>query len=147
MTDIVLKNDGIIDKYEGDAIMAEFGVPVSYPDHPKKACITALEMQKKLEELRLKWKSENRPQFKARIGINTGEVIVGNMGSQTVFDYTVIGDHVNLGARLESANKFYKTYIMISEYTYELIKDDFYTRPLDLIKVKGKQKPIGTLLP
>jgi adenylate cyclase len=142
MTDIVLKNNGIIDKYEGDAIMAEFGVPVHYDNHPYMACKTALEMQRKLKEMRDFWKKQNKPMLKARIGINTGEVIVGNMGSRDVFDYTVMGDHVNLGARLEGANKFYGTNIMISEFTQKIVKDQFYTRPLDLIKVKGKDKPI-----
>jgi len=142
MTDIVLANKGIIDKYEGDAIMAEFGVPVYYEEHARMACFTALEMQHKLRQMRKKWEKEGRPQIRARVGINTGEVIVGNMGSRDVFDYTVMGDHVNLGARLESANKFYGTEIMISEFTYRQVKDDFYTRPLDLIRVKGKQKPI-----
>lgn len=142
MTDTVLAHDGIIDKYEGDAIMAEFGMPVPYENHAYMACKTALEMQKKLRKLREKWKKEGRPQLRARIGINTGEVIVGNMGSRDVFDYTVMGDHVNLGSRLEGANKFYGTYIMISEYTHEYVKDDFYTRELDLIRVKGKEQPI-----
>ena len=142
MTDTVLENEGIIDKYEGDAIMAEFGVPVPYDNHAFMACKTALEMQQKLKILRKKWKSEGRPQLRARIGINTGEVIIGNMGSRDVFDYTVMGDHVNLGARLESANKFYGTYIMISEFTYQYVKNDFYTRELDLIRVKGKEQPI-----
>lgn len=142
MTEIVLQNNGIIDKYEGDAIMAEFGVPVHYDNHPYMACKTALEMQRKLKTLRELWKKQNKPQLKARIGINTGEVIVGNMGSRNVFDYTVMGDNVNLGSRLEGANKFYGTNIMISEFTFEHVKDQFYTRPLDLIKVKGKDKPI-----
>ena len=142
MTEIVLAHDGIIDKYEGDAIMAEFGVPVHYDNHAYMACRAALQMQKKLRYLRQKWEKENKPTLRARIGINTGEVIVGNMGSRTVFDYTVMGDHVNLGSRLEGANKFYGTYIMISEYTYEIVKDDFYARELDLIRVKGKEQPI-----
>ncbi len=142
MTDIVLDNQGIIDKYEGDAIMAEFGVPVHYDNHPYMACKTALEMQRQLKQMRKHWKKENKPPLTARVGINTGEVIVGNMGSLNVFDYTVMGDHVNLGSRLEGANKFYGTDIMISEFTYEFVKDDFYTRPLDLIRVKGKKKPI-----
>ena len=142
MTDIVLANDGIIDKYEGDAIMAEFGMPVPYDNHPQMACKAALQMQKKLFFLREKWEKEGKPQLRARIGINTGEVIVGNMGSRNVFDYTVMGDHVNLGSRLEGANKFYGTSIMISEFTYDHIKGDFYTRELDLIRVKGKEKPI-----
>ncbi|MCK4753609.1 MAG: CHASE2 domain-containing protein, partial [Calditrichia bacterium] len=142
MTDTVLAHDGIIDKYEGDLIMAEFGVPVPYDNHAFMACKTAIEMQKKLIKLREKWKKEGRPELRTRIGINTGEVIVGNMGSRDVFDYTVMGDHVNLGSRLEGANKFYGTEIMISEYTYDYVKDEFYTRELDLIRVKGKDKPI-----
>jgi adenylate cyclase len=142
MTEIVLQNNGIIDKYEGDAIMAEFGVPVHYEDHPYMACKSALEMQRKLKDMRDFWKKQNKPLLKARIGINTGEVIVGNMGSRNVFDYTVMGDHVNLGSRLEGANKFYGTNIMISEFTYEHVKDQFFTRPLDLVQVKGKDKPI-----
>jgi adenylate cyclase len=142
MTDIVLKNKGIIDKYEGDAIMAEFGVPVSYDNHAEMACAAALEMQRRLKVMREKWRKENRPALTARIGINTGEVIVGNMGSKNVFDYTVMGDHVNLGSRLEGANKFYGTKIMISEFTYEHVKDKFHTRELDLIAVKGKARPI-----
>jgi adenylate cyclase len=144
MTEVILKNNGIIDKFEGDAIMAEFGVPVSFPDHARAACKAALDMQKELRKLRVNWKKQNRPELYARVGINTGEMVVGNMGSRDVFDYTVMGDHVNLGARLESANKPYGTDIMISEFTYSHVKDDFYTRPLDLIRVKGKQKPIQT---
>ena len=142
MTDIILRHDGIIDKFEGDAIMAEFGVPVSFEKHEKKACLAALEMQAKLRELRYKWKKEGKPELHARIGINTGEMIVGNMGSNTVFDYTVIGDHVNLGSRLEGANKAYQTNIMVSGFTQETVKNDFIFRPLDLIRVKGKSKPV-----
>ncbi len=142
MTDIILKHGGIIDKFEGDAIMAEFGVPVFYESHAKDACSAALEMQKKLKELRHKWRKEGKPELHARIGINTGEVIVGNMGSNTVFDYTVIGDHVNLGSRLEGANKAYQTNIMVSGFTHEAVKGDFIFRALDLIRVKGKEKPV-----
>lgn len=142
MTTIVLKHNGVIDKFEGDAIMAEFGVPVSFSDHAGAACRSALEMQKELRRLRGQWTKHRKPALYARIGINTGEVIVGNMGSRDVFDYTVIGDHVNLGARLESANKYYGTYIMISEFTNEVVKNDFYTRPLDFIRVVGKKQAI-----
>ena len=142
MTNVILKHDGIIDKFEGDAIMAEFGVPVYFEGHQKAACLAALEMQQELKKLCKKWSQQNKPLFKTRIGINTGEVIVGNMGSETVFDYTVIGDHVNLGARLEGANKAYNTKIMVSNFTYKSVKEDFIFRPLDLIRVKGKTKPV-----
>lgn len=142
MTNIILKYDGIVDKYEGDAIMAEFGAPIHYQDHAKKACRAALEMQKKLGELRTKWKAEEKPQLKARIGINSGQMVVGNMGSDDVFDYTVLGDAVNLSSRLESANKFYGTYIMISGRTVQELDESFVLRELDIIKVKGKTEPI-----
>jgi adenylate cyclase len=142
MTDIILANEGIIDKYEGDAIMAEFGIPVNYDNHPHMACQAALQMQQRLKFLRQKWQDAGKPVIRARVGINTGNVIVGNMGSRDVLDYTVMGDNVNLGARLESANKFYGTSIMISDFTYEHVKNDFHTRELDLIRVVGKEKPI-----
>ena len=122
--------------------MAEFGVPVHYDGHAAAACRAALDMQKALKRMREEWAAQGRPELHARIGINTGEVIVGNMGSRNVFDYTVMGDHVNLGSRLEGANKAYGTHIMISEFTYRQVKNDFYTRPLDFIRVKGKTKPI-----
>jgi len=142
MTDVIFKHGGIIDKYEGDAIMAEFGAPVYYPDHAKRACLSAIEMQERLEELRGKWRSEGRPELKARIGINTGRMTVGNMGSDIIFDYTVIGDSVNLASRLEGANKIYGTRIMISEFTYEQAKDYIVARELDWIRVKGKLEPV-----
>lgn len=143
MTDIILKHNGIIDKFEGDAIMAEFGVPVSFPHHARSACQAALDMQKELRRMRVRWHKQGKPMLHARVGINTGEMIVGNMGSRDVFDYTVMGDHVNLGSRLEGANKIYGTNIMISEFTYNHVKDDFHTRTLDQIRVKGKQKPVN----
>jgi adenylate cyclase len=142
MTEIILAHDGIIDKYEGDAIMAEFGAPIHYNQHALKACHAALDMQKRLIEVSKKWEEQNFPVLKNRIGINSGDMIVGNMGSNKVFDYTVLGDEVNLASRLEGANKAFGTKIMISEATYELVKDSVITRPLDLIRVKGKQKPV-----
>ena len=142
MSEIIHKHNGVIDKFEGDAIMAEFGVPVAYPDHAKAACNAAIEMQERLKKLRTNWIKEGKPALTARTGINTGEVIVGNMGSRHLFDYTVMGDHVNLGARLESANKGYGSRIMISEFTHNELDEEFYTRPLDFIRVKGKTKPV-----
>ncbi|HNB56489.1 MAG TPA: adenylate/guanylate cyclase domain-containing protein, partial [bacterium] len=142
MTNIISKYDGIIDKYEGDAIMAEFGAPLQDDEHAAKACYAALEMQEKLVEMRVKWKREGRPELKARAGINSGNVVLGNMGSESVFDYTVMGDNVNLASRLEGANKEYGTYIMISEMTLQFVKEQVITRELDILRVKGKAKGV-----
>jgi len=141
MTDIIIKNKGTLDKYEGDAIMAFWGAPISLQDHAFSACLSAVEMQEKLKLLRRKHGTENkRLDMHIRIGINTGEMIVGNMGGKERFDYTVIGDSVNLGARLEAANKFYGTDIIISENTYEHVKGLVLVRELDKIVVKGKTR-------
>lgn len=142
MTEIVLKHYGNLDKYEGDLIMAFFGAPIHFPDHATRACYTALEMQEKLVHLREKWRSEGRPELTARIGINTGPMIVGNMGSRDRFDYTVMGDAVNLASRLEGVNKQYSTEIMISEFTLEHCRSDIISREIDLIRVKGKEVPV-----
>jgi adenylate cyclase len=142
MTEIIMKYDGIIDKYEGDAIMAEFGAPVHYQDHALKACYTALEMQKHLKELSRQWRMEGKPVLSCRAGINTGNMVVGNMGSKKVFDYTVLGDEVNLASRLEGANKIFGTRVMISDSTYQEVKEACAARPLDMIMVKGRQKPV-----
>ncbi|MFC1656107.1 CHASE2 domain-containing protein [Patescibacteria group bacterium] len=142
MTDIVIKHEGTLDKYVGDAIVAYFGAPIDQPDHAKKVCRVALEMRDTLPKLHEKWKAEGKPLIDFRIGINTGEAIVGNVGSSKRFDYTIMGDEVNLGSRLEGANKKYNTHIMISESTYKQIEDDFVVRELDIIRVKGKNEPV-----
>lgn len=142
MTRIILKYDGTLDKYEGDAIMAFWGAPLSQPDHALRACMAALEMQRRLTMLRPKWVKEHKPLIETRIGINTGVMIVGNMGGRDRFDYTVIGDSVNLASRLEGANKQYQSKIMISEFTYQHVKDAVVVRELDLIQVKGKTAPV-----
>jgi len=142
ITDIIMEYNGMLDKYEGDAVMAVFGAPISFPDHPHKACSAAIKIQKELNKMRQEWKKIGWPELYTRIGLNTGEMVAGNMGSSQRFDYTVMGDSVNLGSRLEGANKEYGTYLMISEFTYQYIKDDFITRELDLIRVKGKLKPV-----
>ena len=143
MTDIIINEKGTIDKYIGDAILAEFGAPIPMEDHANTAVTTAISMQRKIKELNKNWESREFPLLRSRIGINTGQVIIGNMGSDRVFDYTVIGDPVNLASRLESANKRYNTLIMISEFTYkEIDKDKFKTRILDVIKVKGKTRAV-----
>jgi len=143
MSEITLKNRGTIDKFEGDAIMAFFGAPVDYPDHAAAACLSAIEMQARLNELNeKKWGPEGFPQLVCRIGLNTGEVLVGNMGSARRMDYTVMGDEVNLANRLEGANKAYGTKIMISESTYLDAKDLIEARELDLIGVVGRTRPV-----
>lgn len=142
MTEIVHQNGGIIDKYEGDAIMAEFGIPLVLPDHAVRACGTAFSMRKRLHELHDKWRQEGKPELNARVGIGSGQMVFGNMGSDQSFDYTVMGDVVNLSSRLEGANKEYGTYIMINERTYELSRDQFYAREMDLLRVKGKTVPV-----
>ncbi|MBC7186554.1 MAG: CHASE2 domain-containing protein [Calditrichaeota bacterium] len=142
MTAIVFAHHGFLDKYEGDAIMAVFGVPVPLEEHAVNACRAALEMQRKLVDLRQKWQAEGKPQFHARIGINSGPMIAGNIGGEQRFDYTVIGDSVNLASRLEGANKSYGTSIMISEFTQQMLNGRFVTRELDLLRVKGKTLPV-----
>ncbi|MFA6498547.1 MAG: adenylate/guanylate cyclase domain-containing protein [Desulfurivibrionaceae bacterium] len=143
MSDIILQAGGIIDKYEGDAIMAEFGIPLAQSGHADQAVRAAVEMQRRLKELREIWRKRGQPALYCRVGINTGNMLVGNMGSQRVMDYTVIGDAVNLASRLEEANKLYGTSVMISEATFaQLSPGLFRTRPLDVLKVKGKSKSV-----
>lgn len=142
MSDIVFSYDGIIDKYEGDAIMAEFGAPLPDDSHALKACLAALDMQRTLVEMRAKLKAEGRPELRARVGINSGSMVIGNMGSREIFDYTVMGDNVNLSSRLEGVNKVYGTYIMCSEATRVMVENDIITRELDIIRVKGKTEGV-----
>jgi adenylate cyclase len=142
MTKIIFKYDGTLDKYEGDAVMAFWGAPIPQKEHALRACLASLEMQKRLTTLQVKWKKEGKPELTARIGINTGVMIVGNMGGQDRFDYTVIGDSVNLASRLEGANKQYQSKIMVSEFTYHQVKNKLKARELDMIQVKGKTEPV-----
>jgi adenylate cyclase len=142
MTDIVFKYDGLLDKYMGDAIMAVFGAPLDQPDHALRACRTALEMLQTLQKLQAKWSAEGKPFMNIGVGINTGDMVVGNMGSQMRFDYTVMGDSVNLASRLEGINKEYGTNIVISEFTYAIVKEELYCRELDAVRVKGKKLPV-----
>ena len=142
MTEIVLRNDGTLDKFEGDAIVAFWGAPIPQEDHALRACLCAVQMQDALVEIRRLWKEQNKPLVNVRIGINTGEMVVGNMGGVGKFDYTVIGDSVNLASRLEGANKQYRTGILVSERTYELVKTRCLGRELDLIAVKGRSAPL-----
>lgn len=142
MTDIVFKYDGTLDKYMGDAIMAVFGAPLDQPDHARRACQTALDMMSELRRLQKKWLAEGKPPLNIGIGINSGDMVAGNMGSQMRFDYTVMGDNVNLGSRLEGTNKEYGSNIIFSEFTYDKVKDDMCCRELDWVRVKGKKLPV-----
>jgi len=143
MTTIVIEQGGIIDKYIGDAIMAQFGAPIPIPLHADLAVRTALRMQRRLAELRPKWLKQGFPELHCRVGINTGPMIIGNVGSNQVFNYTAIGDAVNLASRLEGANKHYKTLVMISEFTHNALTPKlFHTRLLDVIRVKGKSQAV-----
>lgn len=144
MTKIVLKHRGMLDKYIGDAIMAVYNAPVDLKEHASDAVLTALEMLKELKSLNEKFATMGFPQINIGIGINTGEAITGNMGTETRFDYTAIGDTVNLASRLEGLNKFYGTKIIISENTFNSLtnKNEFFIRQLDLIRVKGKKAPV-----
>lgn len=144
MVDILFERKGILDKFIGDAIMAVFGIPFPAEEDADNAVATAVEMMKALELLNKRRKEESQAPIHIGIGINTGEIIAGNIGSLKRMDYTVIGDGVNLAARLESANKFYKTRIIVSEFTRaRLSPDRFLMRELDLIVVKGKDRPVG----
>ncbi len=148
MTDSLLEHYGTLDKYEGDAIIAFYGAPMPMEDHAQQACLTALDMQYRLGELRKKWASEGGKwpeivhDMRMRIGINTGAITTGNMGSAVRMNYTMMGDAVNLAARLESAAKMYGIYSMISKVTYDIVKEDFAVRQVDKITVVGKSEPV-----
>lgn len=149
MTDILLEQQGTLDKYEGDAIVAFFGAPIHLEDHAYRACIVALQMQERLGELREKWASEGEKWpdlvhlMRMRIGINTGEIVTGNMGSRTRMNYTMMGDVVNTAARLEASAKQYGIYIQTTMPTLEIAgKDKFEWRDVDKVKVVGKQEAV-----
>ncbi len=140
MTDTIFKNMGTLDKFIGDAVMALFGTPAFYKDHALRALKTAFMMKGRLNDLNEKWISEGKNTLRIGIGINTGEVIAGNMGSMKRMEYTVIGDTVNLASRLESLNKDLGTEIIISSSTYEQVKDYVKVKKFTDIKVKGKEE-------
>jgi adenylate cyclase len=141
MAQLVLADHGLLDKYIGDAIMAVYGAPLPTPDHAYLACHTALRMLTTLHTLQPHWQARGLPPIEIGIGINSGDMIVGNMGSDLHINYTVTGDEVNLGSRLEGVNKAYGTKIIISESTWEQVRERVATRELDVIQVKGKEKP------
>jgi len=144
MTEVVFDEKGYLDKYIGDAIMAFWNAPKEVPDHPDRAMRTAILMQRRMQDLNERWGSGNgdRPPLRVRIGVHTGDVVVGNVGGEDRFDYSAIGDAVNLAARLEPANKTYDTLNMVSETTLGLARQAYRVRQLDHIAVKGKDEPV-----
>ena len=141
-TEQVKSFEGTVDKFEGDAIIAFFGAPNILENHAERACLASIEMQKRLAQLRTKWRTENRPELKMRIGICTGLAVVGNMGSEKRLDYTMMGDTVNTAARLEGVNKRYGIYSLISETTRKAAGNEITVREVDRIKVVGRKKPV-----
>ncbi len=147
MTNILLEHKGTLDKYIGDAIVAFYGAPVPLENHEYHACLTALEMEKKLVTMREQWASEGDwPELvhniRHRVGLNSGEMVTGNMGSSMRMNYTMMGDTVNLAARLEPAAKHYGVYLFVAENTQKAVADQFEWRFLDFLRVKGKNKPV-----
>jgi adenylate cyclase len=140
LTKVLTLHGATVDKYIGDAVMAFWGAPISDENHAIRACEASLACQEKISELNLKWMEEGRSAFFTRIGISTGETVVGNVGSVERMNYTVMGDNVNMASRLESVNKLYGTLIIVSRRTYEQASEKFLFRPLGRISVKGKRE-------
>jgi adenylate cyclase len=143
MVDLVFRHQGTLDKFVGDMVMALFGAPLDDPDHAEHAVQAALDMVKALGELNERWRAEGRPTLDIGIGINTGPMIAGNIGSEAIMSYTVIGDAVNLGSRLESLNKQYGTRIIISDATRRRLTGRYALRPLGEVVVKGKSQAVS----
>jgi adenylate cyclase len=140
MAAVVLEHKGLLDKYIGDAVLAVYGAPLPNADHAYDACRTALAMVARLDVVQQDWIAQGLSRVSIGIGINTAPMIVGNVGSRVRFDYTVIGDGVNLASRLEGVNKSYGTSIVVSESTWEQVRDRIAARELDIVQVKGKDK-------
>jgi adenylate cyclase len=138
VTNIIISHHGTVDKYLGDGLMAFWGAPLDDPEHALHACQAVLAMQAALKKLNEKWRNEGKPELATRIGINTGRVVVGNVGSDDRLNYTALGDAVNLASRLESLNKVYHTYTLASEFTMRLVKDRFKFRFVAKVAIKGK---------
>ena len=143
MVAIVFRHQGTVDKFVGDMVMALFGAPLDDPDHADHAVRAAVEMVHELEQLNRKWVAEGRVPLDIGIGVNSGEMIAGNIGSASIMSYTVIGDNVNLGSRLESLNKEYKTRVIISDATRARLTGDYDCAPLGDVVVKGKTRPVA----
>ncbi len=144
MTHRIFDYQGTVDKYIGDAIMAIFGAPIPFEDHAVKGVEAALGMREELVNTRKEWQNTLPETFDLKLGLNTGPMVVGNMGSDVRFDYTVLGDNVNLAARLEALTRQYGVGLLISESTRDPLGDDFLIREIDAVRVKGKKKPVKT---
>jgi adenylate cyclase len=142
MTERIYACEGMLKEYVGDELMAIFGAPVEQPDHAARACRAALQLKEARRELAREWSERGRPPLRARTGVNTGNMLVGNVGSQYRFSYGVVGDAVNLGSRLEHLNRFYGTEILIGEQTAQAIGDEFRLRECDLVRAVGKRVPV-----
>jgi adenylate cyclase len=142
MTEVIFHYWGTLDKFIGDSIMAFWGAPYPQPDHPERACQAGLEMLRTLKRAQARWQAEGNPNLNIGIGIHTGPMLVGNMGSKRRFNFTIMGDNVNLASRLEGLNKTFGTRLIVSETTYQTVQDKMLARELDWIRVKGKIRPV-----
>jgi adenylate cyclase len=142
MTHVLFEHGGMLDKFTGDGLVAIFGAPVPQPDHALCACRAALAMQNGITPLQAAWSRPDLPPLEIGIGINTGPMIIGNMGSKERFAYTVIGDEANLGARLEAANKEFRTRILIGEATWRQVRGKIAARELDIVTFRGMARPV-----
>jgi adenylate cyclase len=148
MADIILKHNGTIDKYIGDAIMAFWGAPVKMDDHAEQAVLAGKEMIEALEQVNATLSERGLDmEVKIGIGINTGVATIGEIGSEKKKNYTIVGDTVNLASRLESITKEYKSPLILSEYTYEKIKEKIVCAQLGNVKVKGREQPLNIYTP
>lgn len=138
-----MEEKGTLDKFIGDAVMAIYNAPLDVSEHAAHACRSAVKMLQRLEQLNAGFAKRGMPRIDIGIGINTGEAVVGNMGADIRFDYTAIGDTVNLSARLEGLTKFYGTQILVSEATKSQAGEGFLFREVDLVRVKGKNEPVA----
>jgi adenylate cyclase len=143
LTQIILAHQGTLDKFIGDAIMAFWGAPLPLEDHAEKACQSALAMQRAMAGLQKQWRQQGFPPLKTRIGLHSGPLVAGNVGSRERFNYTVLGDTVNLASRLEGVNKVYGTEILLSEEVHRQVSGRFLVRQLDLVRVKGRVEPVS----
>ena len=143
MVDCIQREEGMLDKFIGDAVMAAFGIPMRHEDDADRAVRASIAMIRALQKWNMKRVSEGKLPVDIGIGLNTDAVVSGNIGSSKRMDYTIIGDGVNLASRLESACKTYGTHILVSEFTYHQLKSTYYSREIDLVVVKGKTQPVA----